>query len=279
MLLTPEDRIYDAAEHPRIFEVGREGAVDLSVVDVEGVRTIHPLRADLEHTDNQGQLKQGISPSSATVMALVASRAVDRDGTRPGPISDSGSGSRAPGVCSPWSASSSWSGTAVFLTTGGVTALMAHHDEGEPFSWTAGVSIWPGQWLRLLAVMLCLVFLVKGSRDLIENSDHLTEEFSVPCRSRPSLPIHPEDILDQSATGLSFGRHQNCHSPSIKPGPGTSMRHDPLQRTARVLVLFLLYGADHDFPGSAGSLDEEMIHPCRGWLSCQVDCDHDAESP
>jgi hypothetical protein len=40
--LTPEDRRYDAAEHPRIFEVGREGAVDLSVVDVEGVRTIHP---------------------------------------------------------------------------------------------------------------------------------------------------------------------------------------------------------------------------------------------
>ena len=43
LLLTPEDRIYDAAEHPRIFEVGREGAVDLSVVDVEGVRTIHPF--------------------------------------------------------------------------------------------------------------------------------------------------------------------------------------------------------------------------------------------
>src|SRR5262245_55825549 len=34
---TPEDRVYDSTEHPRLFEVGREGAVDLSVVDVEGV--------------------------------------------------------------------------------------------------------------------------------------------------------------------------------------------------------------------------------------------------
>ena len=44
----------------------------------------------------------------------------------------------------------------------------------------------------------------------------------------------------------------------------------PLQRTARVLVLFLLYGAimlslDH------WVVDEEMIQPCRGWLSCRVD--------
>jgi len=34
-------------------------------------------------------------------------------------------------------------GTAVFWAMGGGTALMAHHDEGEPFSWTAGVSICP----------------------------------------------------------------------------------------------------------------------------------------
>jgi hypothetical protein len=93
--LTPEDRVFDSTEHPRIFEVGRDGAVDLSVVDVEGVRTIHPLRADLEHTGEYGQLKQGISPGSATVMALVG-------------MNESGSGFRAPGVRSLWSALSCW---------------------------------------------------------------------------------------------------------------------------------------------------------------------------
>ena len=128
--LTPEDRVFDAAEHPRIFEVGREGAVDLSVVDVEGVRTIHPLRADLEHTDNQGQLKQGIGPSSTTLIALVAIGLFV-------------------GTVFAWTnqrlwlwVSRSWRllavfgliilvGTSVFVAMDGGTALMAHHDEGE----------------------------------------------------------------------------------------------------------------------------------------------------
>ena len=251
--LTPEDRVYDAAEHPRIFEVGREGAVDLSVVDVEGVRTIHPLRADLEHSDNQGQLKQGISPSSATVTALV------------------GIGLFV-GTVLAWTnqrlwlwVSRSWRlfavvgliilvGTAVFCGHGWRTALMANHDEGEPFSWTAGVSIWPGEWLRLLVVML--VPRLPGQRIARsdKNSDQLTEEFLVPHRSRPSLPIHPEDILDQCATGLSSGRHQSCHSPSIKPGSWYLDAAGPLQRIGARADPVPAVWRDHDFPGSLGRL-------------------------
>src|SRR4029077_4082534 len=45
---------------------------------------------------------------------------------------------------------------------------------------------------------------------------------------------------------------------------------EPLQRTARILVLFLLYGAVMISLGH-WVVDEEMIHPCRGWLSCRVD--------
>ena len=44
----------------------------------------------------------------------------------------------------------------------------------------------------------------------------------------------------------------------------------PAQRTARVLVLFLLYVAIM-WPLDHWVLDEEMIHPCRGRLSCSVD--------
>ena len=80
--LTPEDRIYDAAEHPRIFEVGREGAVDLSVVDLEGVRTIHPLRPDLDHTDDHGQLKQGVGFDNTAIARRRRHRAVRRHGHR-----------------------------------------------------------------------------------------------------------------------------------------------------------------------------------------------------
>jgi hypothetical protein len=266
--LTPEDRVYDVAEHPRIFEVGREGAMDLSVVDVEGVRTIHPLRADLEHTDNQGQLKQGISPSSTTMTALVAIGLFV-------------------GTILAWTnqrlwlwVSRSWRllamvgllllvGTAVFWTVGGGTALMAHHDEGEPFSLTAGVSIWPGEWLRVLVVILCFVFLVKGSRDLTKNSDYLTEKFSF---------LIDQDHLSRFSLRTFWTNLQRVYHSAATSAATTVDQAwawyleaaDPLQRTARVLVLFLLYGA------VMASVDywvvnEEMIHPCRGWLSCQVD--------
>jgi hypothetical protein len=268
MALTPEDRIYDAAEHPRIFEVGREGAVDLSVVDVEGVRTIHPLRADLEHTDNQGQLKQGISPSSTTMTALVAIGLFV-------------------GTVLAWTnqrlwlrVSRSWrslavvgllllAGTAVFWAMGGGTVLMARHDEGEPFSWTAGVSIWPGEWLRLLVVMLCLLFLVKGSRDLTKNSDHLTEDFLFRIDQGPRSRF----TLRTFWTNVQRVYHPTATRAATTVDQAWSWYLDaagPLQRTARVLVLFLLYGAimlslDH------WVVDEEMIQPCRGWLSCRVD--------
>jgi hypothetical protein len=266
--LTTEDRVYDAAEHPRIFEVGREGAVDLSVVDVEGVRTIHPLRADLEHTDNQGQLKQGISPSSTTMTALVAIGLFV-------------------GTVLAWTnqrlwlrVSRSWrllavvglfllAGTAVFWAMGGGTALMAHHDEGEPFSWTAGVSIWPGEWLRFLVVLLCLVFLVKGSRDLTKNSDHLTEDFLFRIDQGPRSRF----TLRTFWANVQRVYHPTATRAATTVDQAWSWYLDaagPLQRTARVLVLFLLYGAvmislDH------WVVDEEMIQPCRGWLSCRVD--------
>jgi hypothetical protein len=266
--LTPEDRRYDAAEHPRIFEVGREGAVDLSVVNVEGVRTIHPLRADLQHTDNLGQLKQGISASSATVMALIGVGLLI-------------------GTVLTWTnqrlwlrVSRSWRlfavvgliilvGSAAFLTTGGVTALMADHDKGEPFSWTAGVSIWPGQFFRLLAVILCVVFLVKGARDLAKNSDQLTEAFQF----RVDQGHRSRFTLRTFWTNLQRVYHSAAVRTALTVDQAWVWYLDaarPLQRIARVLVLSLLYGAIM-FTLDRWVFNEEMIHPCRGWLSCQVD--------
>jgi hypothetical protein len=266
--LTPEDRVYNSAEHPRIFEVGREGAVDLSIVDVEGVRTIHPLRTDLERTDNQGQLKQGVGPGGVTMMALV------------------GIG-LCVGAVLAWTNQRLWlrvtrswrpfaalglillAGTAVFLAMGGETALMARHDEGEPFSWTAGVSIWPGEWLRLLVVVVCLIFLVKGARDLTKNSNLLTKDFLF----RIDQGFRSRFTLRTCWTNLQRVYHPAATRAATTVDQAWSWYLEaasPLQRTARVLVLVLLYVAimislDH------WVVDEEMIHPCRGWLSCRVD--------
>jgi hypothetical protein len=242
--------------------------VDLSVVDVEGVRTIHPLRADLERTVNQGQLKQGITPSTTTMTVLVAIGLFV-------------------GTVLAWTnqrlwllVSGSWrlltvvgflllAGTAVFWIIGGGTSLMAHHDEGEPFSWTTGVSIWPGEGLRLLAVILCLAFLVKGARDLKKNSDQLTDTF---------LFRIDQDHASRSTLRRFWTNLQRVYHPAATRAATTVDQAwawyleaaVPLQRTARVLILFLLYSAVMISLGH-WVVDEEMIHPCRGWLSCQVD--------
>ena len=152
--LTPEDRLYDAGSHPRLFEVGREGAVDVSVVDKEGVRTIHPLRPDLDHTEELGQLKQGIGFDNTAVavvllVALFLGTVITWSNQRLWLWVSRNTGCLAVmGLCcSPQFRS--------LCGSAEPPALLAGHDEGEPFSLTAGVSIWPSELIRLFVVVLC----------------------------------------------------------------------------------------------------------------------------
>ncbi len=266
-VLTPEDRLFDAGPHPRLFEVGRTGAVDLSVVDKEGIRTVHPLRADLAHMDDYGQLKQGVGFDNTAVMAVVVIGLLV-------------------GAVVTWSNQRLWLwatghrglvaaigiGIALaylaFLAAGGAAGLLADHDGGEPFSLTAGVSIWPSELLRLLVVVLCLVFLGKGLRDLSQNGDQISQEFRFEERSSRLR-----------FTFRSFWTNlQRVHHP-VATMAGTTVDQAwswyreasrTAQRTARVFILFLLY------LGIIWSLerwvfDDEFIHPCRGLLSCRMD--------
>jgi hypothetical protein len=118
-------------------------------------------------------------------------------------------------------------------------------------------------------VLLCLILLVKGYRDLRKNSDELTEDFL----------FHIDRNIRARFTLRSYWTNvQRVYHPAATRAATTVDQAwswyldatDPLQRTARVLVLFILYGAimislDH------WVVDEEMIQPCRGWLSCRVD--------
>ena len=51
------------------------------------------------------------------------------------------------------------------------------HDQGEPFYWLEGVSLWPTEILRGLATLLALGFLVKASRDLKSNLVSMSEQY------------------------------------------------------------------------------------------------------
>jgi len=265
--LTPDDRLYDAGSHPRLFEVGRNGAVDLSVVDQDGVRTIHPLRPDLAYTDQYGQLKQGVGFDNAAVAAGVILALLT-------------------GTIIAWSNQRLWlwvkeSPTLVgtlgvillgafsaFVALGGAPALLAGHDEGEPFSWTAGVSIWPSELFRLFVVVLCIALLVKGMRDLTKNSDLIGQDFLFHDESgsqRFSLRTfwinlkrvsHPAATMTATTVDQAWSWYREAGKPA--------------QRVARTFLLFLLYlGAMWSL--KQWVLDDDMIHPCRGYLSCMVD--------
>ena len=156
--------------------MGRNGAVDLSVVEREGVRTIHPLRPDLAHDEQYAQLKQGVefdntAVAASLLVALLIGTIVAWSNQRMWLW-----GSRNPALLAVLGILLLAAFT-VFLMSGGATMLLAGHDEGEPFSWTDGVSIWPSELLRFLVVVLCLILLAKGMRDLTKNSELIGQDF------------------------------------------------------------------------------------------------------
>ncbi len=265
--LTPDDRLYDAGSHSRLFEVGRSGAVDVSIVKQEGVRTIHPLRADLAHTEGYGQLKQGVGFDNAAVAAATAVGFVLV-------------------VVVAWSNQHLWSGIvrspralstaavtlvalfAVFVSAGGADALLAGHDEGEPFSWTAGVSIWPSELLRLFVVVLSVLLFVKGARDLQKNGEQIGEKFQFIATSG-RYPFSPRTFW----TNLQRVYHPIATIASMKVDQAWARYREAgrlSQGIARTLLLFLIYAGAMWAIGYF-VLDEEYIHPCRGFLSCNVD--------
>ena len=275
--LTPDDRLYDAGSHVRLFEVGRNGAVDLSIVTKERVRTIHPLRPDLDYvhpvesdpdsTDDYGQLRQGVGFDNTAVAVATAV----------------GFGLM---IVVAWSNQRLWSGIiryprtlsitavvlvvlfAAFVLVGGADALLAGHDEGEPFSWTAGVSIWPSELLRFFVVVLCVVLFVKGARDLQKSGDLISGRFQFEDTSRRShfspktfwtnlqRVYHPLATIGTMKVDQAWGRYREASQLS--------------QGIARTLLLFILYMGTMWAIGSF-VLDEDYIHPCRGSLSCRVD--------
>ncbi len=68
----------------------------------------------------------------------------------------------------------------VFIILFAAVVIIDHYrPEGEPFSLVTGVSIWPGEALRLVAIILSVYFISKSLYDLRKNEKELCKDFGL----------------------------------------------------------------------------------------------------
>ena len=264
----------DSTIPPRLFEIGRHGAVDLSTdVPRSGEKSVHPVRSDVAGDNKSLKLPPRIG--LLWIVGLLLSFLVLW-----------GYG-RLWNWLTAWSEPDStkrpflWILRRVWVFIPVILALwfwcrIAHfpYAEEEPFSWSDGVSIWPTEALRLFAICLCLFFLIKACADSGRNIDELTQSFfpDVACRPRTS---GWRNALKGFGSDLDWMFHG---SKQAHPGDGSALwvrycrAHRCLPRIGRVVLglvayLFLvvplwLFMNDGEF---------RLPVPCRGVFTCKVD--------
>jgi hypothetical protein len=260
-----EDRVwFNALEAPRLYEVGRHGAVDLSVGAIEKGWTLHLPRTDLSNGEIQ---TDGRRPSSGVIYGTIGLTFVA-------------------GFVLLWTKpkSNRWMiahpGILVFGALGAagfaffgdrflLDIVLQHHDQGEPFYWLEGVSLWPTEILRGFATLLALGFLVKAWRDLKSNLEGMTERYG----------------FDSQAQGVStegWRRYLRTAQWVLSPRGQRSEEHvgnlwsvyreagSGLYRLPRMLLLVAVYGATFMFLWKVMGA-EDFSGPCRGTFSCRLD--------
>lgn len=210
------------SQHVRLYEIGRGGPYDLSIYSPDrklpptewpesfkAARELHPPRPDEKGFWNSrhGFLSTLIFVTVGTILIVAVSMAINRRAARAQGRSRSAraGGDDVPGVqdlkgylivarpfrselllsTPAWLAL--WS---VFLVTGTYFLWRWTHIDGEPYSWCAGISAWPAEVMRLLAVSLAVHFLIKSVINLRRLNRRLEKEFELTIPSKPRAD-HP----------------------------------------------------------------------------------------
>jgi hypothetical protein len=262
-----ENRVwFSAVEAPRLYEVGRHGAVDLSVGEIKNGYTLHAPRTDLSSASDKPQT-DGRRPSSGVIYGTIGLTCVA-------------------GFVLLWTKpkSNRWMiahtgilafgalgaiGFAVFVDRFLLDIVLQNHDQGEPFYWLEGISLWPTEILRGFATLLALGFLVKAWRDLKSNLEGMAERYGFDSQAQEVSTEGWRRYLTTTQWVLSpRGQRSKEHVGNLwsvyrEAGSG-------LYRFLRMLLLVVVYGA------SLGLLwkvmgAEDFSGPCRGTFSCRLD--------
>jgi hypothetical protein len=162
--------------------------------------------------------------------------------------------------------------TTFWLVCGGplvvfVVALVAQYwGPEEPLAFFSGISIWPTEMVRLIAFLLAIFFMFKASFDLRANAKKIEGEFSF--ASLPPTPFRWHHL------GIGSEDWRMNESPRTSPFSAEEAWHAYLCRSKfwprfiRVGILFALYFV---FAAAIFSLFPEPLPPARGEASFRFD--------
>jgi hypothetical protein len=162
--------------------------------------------------------------------------------------------------------------TVFWLVCGGpfiifVVALVAEHSAlEEPLAFFSGISIWPTEMLRLIAFMLAIFFMFKASFDLRANAERIERDFAF-----DSLPLTPFRWRD---LGIGFEHWRMKEPPRTARFSAEEAWHTYLCRNKfwprfiRIGVLFALYSI---FAFAILHLFPQPPPPARGHVAFQID--------
>jgi len=255
---------FSGVEPPRLFEVGRHGAVDLTAGAVDKGYTLHAPRVDLSNDEPQ---TNGRKPSSGILygtaglvyvigfVLLWTKPAINRWMTaHRGVLALSAVGTV---------------GLVLVVDEFLFELILRHHDKGEPFYWLEGVSIWPTEILRALATVLAIGYFIKAWRDLRSNSEGMTDRygFGVPAETGQAEGWRQYLAMVQWVLSPRGGEsHEQVGTLWQRYRAAGEGRH----RLTRLFLLAVIYGASFLLLWKVMGA-EDLSGPCRGTFSCRID--------
>jgi hypothetical protein len=229
----------ELATQPRVFEIGRKGAVELSepwhVTGRPPSRTKHRWFSDWLWSDGVWWhlVIAGIALALIVgwVSASNAHRSLAGGGTTPERLARVFSSTPFWVICGP---------VAIVL----LVALYAQTPQArlEPFAFFSGVSIWPSEMVRLVGLVLAIHFMIKASIDMRANEREIEHRFCLD-------PLPPSRFqLTDIGLGLEFWQMSERARAEADQGLNADVAwHAYLRRNKfwprfiRVGILFALY--------------------------------------
>jgi hypothetical protein len=253
-------------KHPRIFEISRRGAWELSnpweFKGQEYSRTHKTWFREWLYSD---AVRWHLLIAAAALAAIViwvsasnAHRTLPAGGTTPQRMARVFSSTPFWVIC----------GTPII-----VLCVAAYAQSGtallEPFAFFSGISIWPTEMLRLVAVMLAIHFMIKAGIDLRANEREVEKRFCL--KPLPHTRFRWADI----GLGLELWRLAPAKRPAVDSEFTAQVawyaycrRNKFWPRFIRVAILFTLYFI---FSFSLFTLFPSAVPPARGDTARQFD--------